>query len=159
MKENFLTDETAAVFKPAVKKIADEYGCTPSFIYKILEHEKNDPFQPWLEWYSACVRAGADVSHWDNRLALVRAKYNRTNLDHRAEAARLGCETADVTRVVLTDAPLYDQLTEACQAQQQAERTVKAILNAINAEKDEYNGRRSRLPIDISEKVKQRKRA
>jgi len=70
----------------------------------------------------------------------------------------LGMETADVSRVVLTEAPLYTQLLEATQARDQAERTVKAILEAIHAEQDAHNGKRTRLPVDISEKVKARRR-
>jgi hypothetical protein len=157
-RHNFrLTDETIKVFNGSAKVIAEEADVSDKYIHAILAGSETDPFAPFQFYYAAAVRAGKDVSPYDNRLALIRAKYDRSGLCHREETAKLGMETADVARVVLTDAPLYAQLVEATQARDQAERTVKAIMDAINAEKDQVNGHRSRLPIDIQTKARRRR--
>ena len=152
-----LSDETIKVFNGAAKAIAEEADVSDKYVHAILAGTETDPFAPFQFYYAAAVRAGKDVSPYDNRLAIIRSKYEKSGLCLKEETANLIGETADVSRAVLTDAPLYTQLIEATQARDQAERTVKAILDAINAEKEEVNGHRTRLPVDIREKARQRK--
>lgn len=146
-RHNFrLTEETIKVFNGSAKAIADEADVSDKYIHAILAGTETDPFAPFQFYYAAAVRAGTDVSHYDNRLAIIRSKYQTSEkLCHRTETAKLGNETADVSSAVLTDEPLYKQLVEATQARDQAERTVKAILGAINEEKSATNGGKQRI--------------
>lgn len=146
-RHNFrLTEETIKVFNGGAKDIAEEADVSNKYIHAILAGTETDPFAPFQFYYAAAVRAGKDVSHYDNRLAIIRSKYQTSErLCHRVETAKLGTEAADVSGAVLTNEPLYKQLVEATQARDQAERTVKAILGAINAEKDATNGGRTRI--------------
>lgn len=146
-RHNFsLTDETRKVFNGSAKDIAEEADVKDKYIYAILAGTETDPFAPFQFYYAAAVRAGKDVSPYDNRLAIIRSKYqSHERLDHRQETAKLGKEASDVSSVVLTDEPLYKQLVEATQAREQAERTVKAIIDAINEEKESPNGGRTRI--------------
>lgn len=141
-----LTEETIKVFNGSAKAIAEEADVSNKYIHGILAGTESDPFSAFQFYYAAAVRAGRDVSPYDNRLAIIRAKYQTDeDLCHKAETAKLGKETSDVASVVLTDAPLYAQLVEATQARDQAERTVKAILEAIHEEKESVNGGKTRI--------------
>lgn len=141
-----LTDETIKVFNGCAKLVAEEADVSDKYIHAILAGTETDPFAPFQFYYAAAARAGCDVSHYDNRLAIIRSKYkNVEKMCHKEETAKLGKETSDVSSVVLTGEPLYKQLVEAVEVRKQAERTVEAILSAINEETHTANGGRSRL--------------
>lgn len=146
-RHNFrLTDETIKVFNGSAKAIADEADVSDKYIHAILAGKETDPFAPFRFYYEAAARAGKDVTPYDNRLALIRSKYQPADkLDCKEETAKLSSETSDITGAVLTGEPLYKQLVEATQARDQADRLVKAIIHEINKEMSETNGARARI--------------
>ena len=146
------------------RDIARETHIYESIVYAYFNpyDERKSPQFQTLQIQAALDELHPEVgeAHWQalERLREASKPASKSGLCLKTETAKLGMETADVSRVVLTEAPLYTQLLEATQARDQAERTVKAILEAIHAEQDAHNGKRTRLPVDISEKVKARRR-
>lgn len=74
-----LSDETRAVLTDYVKPISEEMNKSDKYIYAFLSESQTDLFAKFLPLYAAAVRAGAPVCHWDNRLAGIRARYEKIN--------------------------------------------------------------------------------
>src|SRR6059058_2727525 len=72
-----LTNETRKVFSGNVPRIAEEANVSDKYIHGILAGSQTDPFAPFVHYYAASVRAGADIDRWDNKLATIRARYEK----------------------------------------------------------------------------------
>jgi hypothetical protein len=72
-----LTDETRKVMSGNVSRIAEEANVSDKYIHGILAGTETDPFAPFEHYYAASVRVGAAVSHYDNKLAAIRARYEK----------------------------------------------------------------------------------
>lgn len=133
-----LTRQTLKVVNGHAQELADHLHVTDKHVYAILAGTYTDPFAIFDHWYSGCVRAGLDVSHYDNRLAQhrERAQTRSGELNINLEVAKATKEASDVPIARLNEKPLYDQLNETCQAISQLENVKRAILHAINADKD-----------------------
>lgn len=130
-----LSAETIKVLNGQSTKVAEEFGCDPSYMHGILAKSETDPFAKFEWLYAAAVRAGCDVSHWLNRLDAIRAKYYRMEPKClETETAKFVKESTDVPIAKINDRPLKDQLAEVTQALKQGEILRDTILDAINAE-------------------------
>lgn len=134
MKHVFeLSDQTIKVVNGHATELAEEAGVGNKYIYAILANRETDPFAKFEHYYTAACRARLDVSPWDNRLAVIRSRYQQTDtLYLPLEAAKLVEETADVAIAVLTDKTPEQNLKEATEALRQAEKTYQAAIDAIN---------------------------
>ncbi|MDL5055923.1 hypothetical protein [Geitlerinema calcuttense] len=133
-----LTKQTIDVINGHGSAIAEEFGCDPSYISQILGKTETDPFAKFLWLYRSAIKAGCDVNHWLNELHRVKAQYeSKMNLCHKKEMALSVIETAEVNHAVLTDKPLNEQLKEAGDAVEQAERVKQAILEQMNRDSSE----------------------
>ena len=131
-----LTRETVKVLNGSAQAVAEEMSVSPTAIYNILESNTTDPFSKFEFMYAAAVRAGCDVSHWDNRLAVIRAKNKKQkpHLSPQMETAALIKEAADVAAAVLRGENLHKQLLEITEEVDQGLRTRTAIIMAIASE-------------------------
>jgi hypothetical protein len=78
MRHTFdLTDETRKVMNGHVVRISEEANVSDKYIHAILAGTEKDPFAPFEFYYAAEVRAGAPVCHYDNKLAAIRARYEK----------------------------------------------------------------------------------
>jgi hypothetical protein len=136
------TDETIKVINGHAQAVAEEYGCIDKYIYNICSGNETDPFAKFEWLFSAAVRAGCDVSPWIQRLKAIAARYESKSLSLETEACRFVKEAADVSVAVINHKPLPEQLAEACEAERQAARLKRAILDRIADEKGQTNGNR-----------------
>jgi hypothetical protein len=79
-KENYsyLTDATREALTDRVKAMAIGWNKSESFIYQILEENKDDYFTAFLSMYQGACKGGIPTEAWDNELAYVREKYRRS---------------------------------------------------------------------------------
>lgn len=140
------------------RDIARKTGIYESIVYAYFNQhdERKSPQYQTLQIQNALdeLHPEAGDAHWQalERLREAGKPSSHLGLCIKTETAKTIKETSDLAHQVLTDAPLYDQLKEALEARDQAEINVKAILDAINDEK-EFGGRR-RISYDTREKVK-----
>lgn len=101
-----LTDETLAVLTDNVADIAAEMDVNVSYLYQILSGSQNDCFAKFQRLYAAAVRAGAPVCRWDNKLAAIRARYEK-----RAPLkTEIECLAEKISRDADTTAKMVDAL-------------------------------------------------
>lgn len=127
-----LQSETIKVMSPHVEGVAAEMDVSDRYIRSILAGTETDPFAKFLELYRACVRAGAPVRHWDERLAEIRELDSRGDLCLKTEAQKYAKESADVTIAAIQDDP-HAVLREAREAIACGKRLEKAALSSIDA--------------------------
>ena len=139
-----LSPETIKVMSADIDGLADEAEVSNKYLYAILAGDKTDPFASFLHFYAAAVRCGINVSHWDNRLKSIRTKYDQHLCLDTARSKSVK-EDADCIIAHYEGKSLYDQLNEVDEAIREKENLRTAILKAINQEKDEFNGGRTRL--------------
>lgn len=77
-----LSDETIRVLSGKVQPVAEEWDVIDKHVYAILAGTYTDPFAVFHAMYAAAIRAGCDVSHWDEKLKATRSKY--ASLSHEA---------------------------------------------------------------------------
>lgn len=146
MRETYrLTSETRAVLTDNVTAIAAEMDVNTSYLYQILSSVESDPFAKFHRIYAASVRAGAPVYRWDDELQAIRERYASHNLNLDAELAESIKEDADVAIAHVNGRSLYEQLKEVDESIDQKGRLRTAIIEAINAEKDSFNGGKTRV--------------
>jgi hypothetical protein len=74
---NYLTDATREALTDKVKPMATGWNKSESFIYQILEENKDDYFAAFLSMYQGACKGGVPTEAWDNELAYIREKYRR----------------------------------------------------------------------------------
>lgn len=117
-----LTDETRKVINGKAARIADELGWNDKTVYKITYDELPDPFAYFIAFYKACVRAGADISHYDLRMNEAKARYNYTEKGDNA-----ACLAEKILRDADTTAKMVDALKDGSIDASEAESIRKAI--------------------------------
>jgi hypothetical protein len=74
---SYLTDATREALTDKVKAMAAGWNKSESFIYQILEENKDDYFAAFLSMYQGACKGGVPTEAWDNELAYIRQKYHR----------------------------------------------------------------------------------
>jgi len=143
-KTHPLSEETIKVMSGYVADIAEEMDVSPQYVHGILSGVNADRFAQFSHDYAACLRAGAPIEHWDNRLKSIRTKYDQHLCLDTARSKSVK-EDADCIIAHYEGKSLYDQLNEVDEAIREKENLRTAILKAINQEKDEFGGGRTRL--------------
>lgn len=128
-----LTSQTIKVVNGHAGDLAEEMHVNDKHVYAILAGTYTDPFAVFDLWYASCVRAGLDVSHYDNRLAMHRekAKMRSGELNIDAANASFTKEASDVPASRLSKESLYKQLEEVQQANAKGAILERALLHAI----------------------------
>jgi hypothetical protein len=72
-----LSNETRNVLTDNVKEIAYEMGVTTNYLHQILASNETDVFSKFLRLFTACVKAGVDVTPWMSTLSSIRATADR----------------------------------------------------------------------------------
>lgn len=141
-----LSTETIKVINGNATKVAEEFGCEPSYIHQILGQSVTDPFAKFEWLFASAVKAGCDVSPYLNRLDAIQAKYRGGNSQCvETETIKFVKESADVPIAKIDGRPYHVQLTEVTQAITQGEILKDALISAINAEKEEFDSARKRF--------------
>lgn len=158
-----LTTQTVKVMNGSAKNVAEEMDVSDKYIYAILAGTETDPFSKFQVLYAAAVRAGCDVSHWENRLESIKEKYRGTPFKCvDTITSQFVKESADVAIAHIDPSTsLYDQLREVNQALTKAEELKLAILKAINADTEAEGQPRARFNgnvRDIAKKAVQGRR-
>lgn len=120
-----ISDETRAVLTDKVIPIAAEMDVNTSYLYQILSGVGTDCFSKFRRLYSACVRAGADVTPWDASLSAIKTK-NCVGLT----------ETQCLVQKIERDADTTARLVDALKDGLIDERERTAIGRAIQKERD-----------------------
>ena len=152
----FTQSETEMQLNDAVpnglkREISRRTGIYESIVYAYFNphDERKSPQFQTLHIQAALDELNPEVgdAHWQamERIREANKPASRTGKCIKAETGKLGKETSEFTEKVLTDAPFYDQLTEALQARDQIEECIKSILAAINVEKETNGGGRVRF--------------
>ena len=131
------------------RDVARHTGLYEAIVYAWFNphDERKSPMFKTLQIQAALdeINPEAGEAHWQEMKHMREANRSvESELCVKAEAARFMQEAADVANKTITDAPLLDQLSEALEARDQAERHVQAVLGAINKEKTA--GGQTRIP-------------
>lgn len=121
-----LTDQTRKVFAFGVAAIAEEMSVAAQYLHAVLSGTETDIFAKFERLYAACVRAGAPVCHWDNRLREIRAKYQPKDLARPVEC---------LAEKIRTDALTTGRILEALKNGKIDDREVPGLLEAIEGER------------------------
>lgn len=136
-------------------RVAEEMDVSDRYIRAILAGTETDPFAKFLELYRACVRAGAPVRHWDDRLAEIRDIDSRGDLCIKKEAQSYAKESADVSVAAIQGDP-HAVLREAREAIACGKRLEKAALSSIETLRqqmgDSIAGYRSKRVVSLNGK-------
>lgn len=144
--------------------IAASTGIYPTVVYGYF-NPNDERKSPYFE--TLLIQAHVDAKNpecgarlWEamNRLREMSLSESRPQCV-ATEMAKSIKEDADVHSTHVSGASLYDQLKEVDESIRQKENVRAAILEAINAEKETFNGTRNRLavlPSHIQNKAKRR---
>ena len=131
-----ISDETIKVINGHARTVAIEYGCEEQYIFSILSNAQTDPFAKFEWLFRSAVKAGCNVLPWMSKLEHIRDSYLARGLCVKEETAATLKEFTELNSAVLNDKSLYVQLSEALDLREQADRNVKAIMDAIHKDKD-----------------------
>lgn len=122
------TKQTIKVLTGHQAEIAEEANVSDKYLYAILAGTETDFFAPFEHYYSACVRAGAPVCHYDNRLAAIRARYEKL--------APVKTEFECLSEKINANADTTSRMVDALRDGQINEVEAEKILNAIEKERN-----------------------
>jgi hypothetical protein len=142
-KTHPLSQETIKVMSGNVSRIAEEMDVEPQYVYGILSGVNADRFAQFSFEYAACLRAGAPVCHWDNRLAAIRARYEK----NEPTANAFNC----LATKIKTDAFMTSQMVDALKDGQIDAVEAKRLMESIKAERDVLNLIETTLQFVVTE--------
>jgi hypothetical protein len=122
-----LTDETRKVMSGNVPRIAEEAEVSDKYLHGILAGTETDPFAPFVHYYASSARAGAPICYWDNKLAAIRARYEK----QIPNKSLIQCLTEKIESDADTSAKMVDALRDGFIDAGEADR----IQAAINKER------------------------
>lgn len=145
MRETYpLSDETRQVLcnGTSVKEIASEMDVNDSYIYQILSSVECDSFAKFKRLYAACVRAGADVTHWDAALSAIKTRRDAKHSPAQvlAEKIRHSADTEAKMLMVLEDGEIdadeVPMIRKAVSVEREKLDQIEAILDKASTVRD-----------------------
>lgn len=131
--------------------IARVTGIYPSVVtgWFNRDDERKSPQYQMLQIQAALDNLYPEIgeAHWNTleRLREANKPARREGLCVHSETAKSCKEHSEFTSAVLSDAPLYDQLKEALENRDQAERAVRALLEKIHEDTEAEGQPRARF--------------
>jgi hypothetical protein len=132
MREQYtLSNETRAVLTDNVKAIASEMDVSTTYIYSFLSNDMTDPFAKFLRLYTACVKAGVDVTPWMASLSSIKAQAVEMDIQD-ALAEKINCDASTTCKIVRAsrDGEIDHREAELIRRDLEKER---AILDVIDS--------------------------
>jgi transcriptional regulator with XRE-family HTH domain len=125
-----LSNETRSVLTDNAKVIAEAMGVTTNYIHQILSNNETDVFSKFLRLYTACVKAGVDVTPWMASLSSIKAHAVDMDLQD-ATAEKIKCDASTTCKIIKAakDGEIDEREAEAIRQDLQKER---AILDVID---------------------------
>lgn len=118
-----LTNETRQILSGNVIDTAAEMNVADKYLYAILAGTQTDPFAKFEHLYAASVRAGGRVGLWDNKLAAIRARYEK----EPPCKSPIECLTEKISSDADTTSKLVDALKDGEIDAREAEKIQAAI--------------------------------
>jgi len=150
-KTHPLSQETIKVMSGYVADIAEEMDVSPQYVHGILSGVNADRFAQFSHDYAACLRAGASIEHWDNRLAAIRTKYEKAE----PQTPIHDC----LSTKIRSDASTTAQMVNAMSDGQIDEFEAKRIIEAIADERRILDRIETSLQFKVTEDLPVRKQA
>jgi transcriptional regulator with XRE-family HTH domain len=136
-----LSNETRSVLTDNAKVIAEQMGVTTNYIHQILSNNETDVFSKFLRLYTACVKAGVDVTPWMASLSSIKATAVEMDLQE-ATVEKIRCDSATTCKIIKAtkDGEIDEREAEEIRLDLEKER---AILDVIEKQLPEPNNIRN----------------